>query len=203
LVRVAASLIYAVDVTIRARLAHRHVNYLVTHPVAIASVVFPPVRVLFSLRLIRRVFRRGNLALFLFAATVLVLNGSIVVYFYERHAPHSNIHSLGDAVWWAFVTVTTVGYGDFYPVTPQGRITACVIMGIGIMTLAVVTAQVASSFVSQGSRSALDPAVIAPASTQGLASPDPSLQSKLTDLDRRLARIEDLIVGMSGRPHST
>ena len=48
------------------------------------------------------------------------------------------------------VTVTTVGYGDYFPVTAPGRVTACFIMGIGLLTLAVVTAQVASSFVTQG-----------------------------------------------------
>jgi voltage-gated potassium channel len=74
---------------------------------------------------------------------------SVVVYLFERHALGSNIHTLGDAVWWALVTVTTVGYGDFYPVTTWGRITACFIMGTGLLTLAVVTAQMASSFVTQ------------------------------------------------------
>jgi voltage-gated potassium channel len=47
------------------------------------------------------------------------------------------------------VTVTTVGYGDFFPVTTPRRITAGLIMGIGLLTLAMVTAQVASSFVTQ------------------------------------------------------
>ena len=45
---------------------------------------------------------------------------------------------------------TTVGYGDYTPVTAPGRVTACFVMGIGLLTLAVVTAQVASSFVTQG-----------------------------------------------------
>ena len=48
------------------------------------------------------------------------------------------------------MTVTTVGYGDYTPVTAPGRVTACFVMGIGLLTLAVVTAQVASSFVTQG-----------------------------------------------------
>jgi voltage-gated potassium channel len=123
------------------------VHYALTHPVALISVAFPPVRVIFSIRLVRSVFRRGHLGRFLLAAAVFVLNGAVIVYLFERHAPGSNIHTLGNAVWWAFVTVTTVGYGDFYPVTIWGGITACVIMGTGLITLAVDTAQVASSFV--------------------------------------------------------
>jgi len=112
-------------------------------------VVFPPVRVIFSFRLVRSVFRRGHLGRFLVAASVLVLNGAVIVYLFERHAPESSIRTLGESLWWSPVTVTTVGYGDYSPVTAPGRVTACFVMGIGLLTLAVVTAQVASSFVRQ------------------------------------------------------
>jgi len=113
-------------------------------------VVFPPVRVIFSFRLVRSVFRRGHLGRFLVAASVLVLNGAVIVYLFERHAPESSIRTLGESLWWSLVTVTTVGYGDYTPVTAPGRVTACFVMGIGLLTLAVVTAQVASSFVRTG-----------------------------------------------------
>jgi voltage-gated potassium channel len=192
IIRITASFIYGVDMSIRSYLARRHLHYLVTHPLGLASVLFPPVRVILSVRLVRSVFRRGNLRRFLVAASVMVLNGAAIVYLFERHAPKSNIHSFGDALWWSFVTVTTVGYGDYYPVTPQGRITACFIMGIGLLTLAVVTAQVASSFVTQSpGRTPEDPMTEA-------ARPEMSL----TEIDRRLARIEELIAGLSGAPES-
>jgi voltage-gated potassium channel len=128
-------------------------------------------------------FRRGHLSRFLTAAAVLVLNGAVIVYLFERHAPGSNIHTLGDAVWWSFVTVTTVGYGDFYPVTTGGRVTACLIMGTGLLTLAVVTAQVASSFVAQG------PSRARPAREDEAAPREVTL----AELDQRLARIEHLL----------
>jgi hypothetical protein len=111
--RVALSVVYGIDLAIRSALAPRHVHYALTHPLALASVLYPPVRVFFSLRLVRSMFRRGHQARFLTAAAMLVLNGAIIVYLFERHAPGSNIHTLRDAVWWSFVTVTTVGYGDF------------------------------------------------------------------------------------------
>jgi voltage-gated potassium channel len=181
--RVALSAVYGVDIAIRSALAPRHVHYALTHPLALISVVIPPVRVLFSLRLVRSMFRRGHLGRFLVAAAVLVLNGAVIVYLFERHAPGSNIHTLGDAVWWSFVTVTTVGYGDFYPVTTWGRITACFIMGTGLLTLAVITAQVASSFVAQGSSRARP------------APQDEAARREVTlaELDERLARIERLL----------
>jgi voltage-gated potassium channel len=179
----AVRLVYAVDITVRSLLARRHIRYLLTHPVAIAAVILPPVRVIFSLRLVRSMFRRGHLMQFLVAASVLVINGALIVFLVERHAPKSNIHTLGESLWWSVTTVTTVGYGDYVPVTTAGRITACFIMGIGVLTLAVVTAQVASSFVSQGpSRAQRGPQseVAAPGVT-------------LAELDRRLARIEELL----------
>jgi voltage-gated potassium channel len=184
--RIALSAVYGADIAIRSSLAPRHVHYALTHPVALISVVVPPVRVIFSIRLVRSVFLRGHLGRFLLAATVFVLNGAVIVYLFERHAPGSNIHTLGNAVWWAFVTVTTVGYGDFYPVTTWGRITACFIMGTGLLTLAVVTAQVASSFVAQASSRAKP------------APPDEAARREVTlaELDERLGRIEQLLAAI-------
>ena len=182
-IQAAVRVVYGIDITIRSVLARRHVHYLLTHPLGIGSVIFPPVRVIFSLRLVRSMFRRGHLSRFLLAASVLVLNGALIVYLFERHAPKSNIHTLGESLWWSVVTVTTVGYGDFFPVTIWGRVTACFIMGIGLLTLAVVTAQVASSFAAQAlSRPQRGPRVEA-------ATPEVTL----AELDRRLARIEELL----------
>ncbi len=158
----------------------------------LASVVFPPVRVIVSFRLVRSVFRRGNLGRFLVAAAVLVLSGAVIVYLFERYAPNSNIHTLGESLWWSLVTVTTVGYGDYTPVSVDGRITACFIMAIGLLTLAVVTAQVASSFVSQG--------------PSRLSAPQPEAappEVTLAELDRRLARIEELLTAAAPSPQRT
>jgi voltage-gated potassium channel len=179
-IRAALSAVYGIDMAIRSTLAQRHLHYLTSHPIGVASVIFPPVRLVFSIRLVRSMFRRGNLGRFLLAAAVLVANGAIIVYLFERHAPKSNIHTLGESVWWSLVTVTTVGYGDFFPVTTPGRVTACFIMGTGLLTLAVLTAQVASSFVSQGSSRTRQAETATPEVT-------------LAQLDRRLARIEELL----------
>ena len=175
--RVALSAVFGVDIAIRSALAPRHLRYALTHPVALASVAFPPVRVIFSIQLVRSVFQRGQLGWFLLAATVLVLDGAVIVYLLERHAPQSNIHTLGNALWWSFVTVTT-----------WGRITACFIMATGLLTLAVVTAQVASSFVAQG------PGQATPAPQDEAAS----REMMSAELDQRLARIERLLTASQG-----
>ncbi|HYB16550.1 MAG TPA: ion channel [Streptosporangiaceae bacterium] len=182
-VRIGLSVVYGIDLAIRGVLAGHPVRYATARPLALAAVLFPPVRVIFSFRLVRSLFRRGHLPRFLVAAAVLVLDGAAVVYLFERHAPGSNIHTLGQSVWFSVVTVTTVGYGDYTPVTPAGRVTACFIMGIGLLTLAVVTAQVASSFVAQG-----------PSQAQRDRQPESARpEVTLAELDRRLARIEELL----------
>ncbi len=186
--RIALSVVYGIDLAIRASYSGQGVRYALAKPLALAAVLFPPVRAIFSFRLVRAMFRRGHLGRFLLAAAVLVVNGAIMVYLFERHAPDSNIHTLGESLWWALVTVTTVGYGDYTPVTVDGRITAILLMLVGLLTLAVVTAQVASSFVAQ-----------APGRAQRRPAPEaaPS-EVTLAELDRRLARIEELLLAARG-----
>ena len=65
----------------------------------------------------------------------IVIFGGISVYLVEHNQPGANITSLGNALWWSVITITTVGYGDYTPVTTIGRIIAVVVMfsGIGIV----------------------------------------------------------------------
>src|SRR5205823_9466397 len=62
---------------------------------------------------------------------VVVIFAAIAVLQFETSAD-SNIKTAGDAFWWAVVTVTTVGYGDKFPMTPEGRIVACILMTVGV-----------------------------------------------------------------------
>lgn len=181
LLRLSISIVFGVDMAIRASLAPQSLAYLRTHPLGLLAVIVPPVRVVFSLRLIASLFRRGHIERFMAAATVLLLNGVLIVFYYERNAPDANITSIGNAIWWAIVTVSTVGYGDMYPVTLGGRVVAAGIMAIGILTLAVITAQVSSSFVDQAARRR----------NEVKLPPDPPLElHHLAALHERLDRIE-------------
>ena len=78
-------------------------------------------------------------------ALIVLTTSSVLVLQFESHSPDTNITSGGDALWYSIVTITTVGYGDFYPVTTAGRIAATFIMlaGVGIIgALASILASV-------------------------------------------------------------
>lgn len=199
--RIVLSLVYGVDMAIRCHLSTNGRRYFVKHPLGVAAVIVPPVRILFSLRLLGAMFRKGNLGHFLFVALMLVLNGVVLVYFFEVDAPGSNIHTMGESLWWAVVTVATVGYGDFYPVTTGGRLTATGLMAVGLVTAAVITAQVASTFMDQASarRAALATAGDGPAAPV-VADPVDDLEPEpepsgaaIRALHERLDRIEQLL----------
>jgi len=82
-----------------------------------------------------------SVAILATAAFSIILVGGFGVFLAEHGHPGANITQFGDALWWAVVTVATVGYGDYYPVTVVGRIIAIImmIMGVGIFALMVAT----------------------------------------------------------------
>ena len=147
--RIVISLIYGTDMAVRTYLSKRRFHYLTHHPVGVLAVVLPVIRLVFSLRLLKAMFKKGNTLHFLFVSVVLLLNLMVIVLGFERSAPDANITTIGIAMWWGCVTVFTVGYGDYYPITTAGRIAAVGIMLLGLTTAAVITAQIASSFMDQ------------------------------------------------------
>lgn len=79
-------------------------------------------------------------------AILLVIFSAIAILQVETD-PNSNIKTAEDAIWWAYVTITTVGYGDKFPVTTEGRLIAAVLMTAGVGLFGTFTAYVASWFV--------------------------------------------------------
>ncbi len=91
-----------------------------------------------------------------FGGTIATIGGFVIVSgvlvtIAEHDQPNSTITNIGDGIWWAIVTCTTVGYGDEFPATATGRLVAVLLMLAGIGGLSVITADVAAYFVSNDS----------------------------------------------------
>ena len=144
------------DYAVRLRLARSRTAFVRQHPLDLASVLLPVLRPLQLLRVVTLLDRAlgrslgGRVAAYAVGVTSAAVGlGSLAVLDAERDAPGATITSIGDAVWWACTTVTTVGYGDRYPVTTAGRGVAAVLMLCGIALLGLVTASLASFLVER------------------------------------------------------
>jgi len=150
-------LAFALDLIYGIYKAESKKQFLKSHPLELASVLLPFLR---PLRLMR-VISFGSLALQKiaigrqFAITVKVAISAIFISYIaaiqitisERAVEGSNIKTFSDGLWWAVTTVTTVGYGDRYPTTTEGRLLAVLLMITGISLVGVITASVAAWFV--------------------------------------------------------
>jgi voltage-gated potassium channel Kch len=139
----------------------------------LGSLPFPVLRLLRLVRVIRvfrsleaigghRVVRAllrdraGSAILAVFLLSIVVLElGAIGVLLAERNAPNANIKTGGEALWWGIVSVTTVGYGDFYPVTGAGRLLGSLMLVVGIGLFSTFTGFLATTFARTSSREAI------------------------------------------------
>jgi voltage-gated potassium channel len=163
----------------------------------LASLPFPQAKILRLFRVIRvarlmRQFgawnmvtdfvrdRAGSALLTLFFFIVLVLQfGGMAMYSVESRVPDGNIRTAFDAIWYTFVTITTVGYGDRYPVSNVGRILGMVIMVAGVGLFGTLTGYLANAFLAPQEEGAGDEEPI-PATGQPADATDP--KAKLAEL---------------------
>ncbi|GAB4587253.1 potassium channel family protein [Nocardia sp. IFM 10818] len=144
--------LFAVDYCIRLRLSTNRRRFVRRNWLDLVAVLLPPLRPLRLLRAVLLVLdaadrrsrfqSRTRMSVFVGAGSLLLLFVcSLALYDAERDAEGANVTSFGDAVWWAAVSVTTVGYGDRYPVTAEGRLVALLLMtiGIGLISFAIGT----------------------------------------------------------------
>lgn len=148
--------VFVVDYVVRLLLAPQRGRWFLRHLPDLATVAIPALRPLRLFGLMVEVHRlagaklRGKVMLYVSVATVvLVLLSALAMLEAERYANAATIVTFGDALWWAIVTVTSVGYGDLAPVTLTGRVVAAAMMIAGIALLGTVTATLASWLVQR------------------------------------------------------
>ena len=186
-------LIFLIEYVIRLVLTPNTKGYLKRRWVEPATVLVPPLQgwrlvgiekmclVIHEGALrIEAILKHHSLFRVLIAASATLVFGAWLVLLFEENAPGSNIHSYPDALWWAVVTVTTVGYGDRYPVTGGGRIVATILMLVGIGLIGVLTATVASVFIKEHTD----------ANKEEFKKGHADLSSQVSLIDDRLADIE-------------
>jgi voltage-gated potassium channel len=96
--------------------------------------------------LLKNKFQTGVTSVVL-TSFLLIMFCSIAILICEQQDPDANIKTAGDAIWWSVSTMTTVGYGDVYPITAEGRIVAMVLMISGIGLFGILSGLAASFFV--------------------------------------------------------
>ena len=145
--------VLVVELLVRFVIAEDRWVFVKRHPIDVLAAVLPVLRPLSLLRLVTVLnvlhryagsSLRGRVGVYLAgSATLIVLMGALAMLDAEREG-RGPIQSFGDALWWALTTITTVGYGDMYPATAEGRFVAVGLMLCGIAVIGVVTATFAS-----------------------------------------------------------
>lgn len=184
--------VFTVEYLVKLYLAPQRLKFVRSHAIDLVVIVIPVLRPIRALRLlrilrlargaliavellrrVRSILTHKGLHFVLLAVVLLIFLTAALEKAFEAGVKGSNIHGYADALWWAVVTVTTVGYGDRFPVSPAGRGVAVLLMLVGIGLVGVVTATLASYFMEE--RKSAD----------------------LVAIEARLERIEALLTGRS------
>jgi len=141
---------------------------------------------------------QGTLLLVLFVVLLVFQSAVVFILYYEAPNPNSNIQTVSDAFWWAFTTVSTVGYGDKYPVSEGGRLVGLTLMIVGIALFSVITGTLAQWFLH--SRAKEETATEAPlASSDDLEEIKRLIQQQTTLYQQSLDRLNDRMAELETR----
>jgi voltage-gated potassium channel len=179
--------IFGIELLIKWYLSPDRVAYLRANWIEIVMIAIPflrPLRLLWLPIILTRLWRQSRQTLrqrmpaFIGITSLIVVLVAATLMFVAEQGSGGPIASFADAIWWALTTVTTVGYGDTYPVTVLGRGVAVFLMLAGISLFGLLTANIAALFVEDEA-----------ADRQ---------REMLTEIQQRLTRIEQLLAQRAG-----
>ena len=99
---------------------------------------------------------KEEILLFLFVTLILIYFASVGIYYFEHEAQPEHFASIFDSLWWAIITLTTVGYGDVYPITVGGKVFTFLILMIGLGIVAIATGIISSALTTSVDKKNLD-----------------------------------------------
>lgn len=154
--------LFIVDYLVRLSLAKNRGRWFRTHLGTLAIAVIPMFRLVLLLQALTRIpgmrpsagtrLRTQIMVYGAGAGVLLIYISSLAVLEAERAAPDGNIETFAEALWWACVTITTTGYGDYFPVTGVGRAVGVGVMFSGIALSGIITATLASWVLERATR---------------------------------------------------
>jgi voltage-gated potassium channel len=184
----------------RLSVARNKKHFFLHNLIDLATVILPllrPLRLLSSARTLRllrvtrivavglrsgkqseRIVNHRSVVVTATVTIAIVAGCAALLYDIEHRAFNANILTVGDAFWCAISTVSSVGYGDRYPVTTEGRLIACVLMFIGTCLTGLIAAAFTSTFIEEKNEEEFDPQLLA-------------LRERLDRIDTLLERLED------------
>jgi voltage-gated potassium channel len=172
------SIVFLIDFSVRLHRAPSRADYFLRRygwADLLASLPFPELKILRLFRLVRvlRVLRRNGgrrivrslirdragsaLLSLLFVAVIVLQFGSLAMIRIESRSPDANIKTASDALWYVIATMSTVGYGDVYPVTNGGRELGTLIIVIGVGIFGTLTGYLANLFLAPRTEPAAEP----------------------------------------------
>lgn len=189
---------FAIDYVVKLALAKDRRRFFVRNLFDLVVLLLPLMRQLRVLRVVMVLMVlnrkaqgqvRGSVVLYVSGAVALLgFTAALAVLEVERSAPDATITSFGDALWWTMTTITTVGYGDYSPVTDRGKFIAAGLMIAGVAMLGVVTGSIASWFVERfgGLESRLEQST---SESRRLEGENHLLRTEINDLREEIAAL--------------
>jgi voltage-gated potassium channel len=158
-VEIATWAAFSIDFVVRLAISTDRWRFVRTHVLDLLAVLLPMLRplralrvlsiVILSSRRLSKLLRNRVAAYVVITAIAIWFIAGLAVTDAERRAAGASIHTVFDGWWWSFITMATVGYGDVYPVTLEGRLVGVALVVTGLALMGTITAYIASWFTSQ------------------------------------------------------